>query len=285
MTKNNSDVSFHETSGDRSEKPEKTTTNWYEQQQEAKRLHYQNKALQAEQKSINFYQASNDAVAGIPPGQPVLVGHHSEKRHRRALSQSWDKMGKSVEAANQAKYYEDKAAAVGTGGISSDDPQAISKLEQQLNERSQRQELMKAANKLIKKGDRDGLLKLGYSQEEVEGLFLPDCWGDIGYPRCKLTNNNASIKRLKKRIDELIARESFEIAEFSHDGLTILHNSNINRILLFFDNKPSKEFRQLLKSNGFKWSPKNNAWQRHLNNSGIYHSNYIKNKFLELTSD
>lgn len=32
--------------------------------------------------------AAHDAVAGIPPGQPVLAGHHSERHHRAALARS-----------------------------------------------------------------------------------------------------------------------------------------------------------------------------------------------------
>lgn len=42
------------------------------------------------------------------------------------------------------------------------------------------------------------------------------------------------------------------------------------RIRLIFDNIPNEEIRTILKSNGFKWSPKNSAWQRQLTNNGIY---------------
>jgi len=31
----------------------------------------------------------------------------------------------------------------------------------------------------------------------------------------------------------------------------------------------------LLKSRGFRWSPRNEAWQRQLNNSGIYNAQYL----------
>ena len=42
------------------------------------------------------------------------------------------------------------------------------------------------------------------------------------------------------------------------------------RIRLIFDNIPDAETRDMLKNNGFKWSPKNSAWQRQLTSNGIY---------------
>jgi len=52
-----------------------------------------------------FLNASHDLVAHIPLGQPILVGHHSEGRHRRTLERSWALMGKAVEADGAAKYW------------------------------------------------------------------------------------------------------------------------------------------------------------------------------------
>jgi hypothetical protein len=70
---------------------------------------YQTSAQKAEQKSNEFYKKSNDAVSGIVAGQPILVGHHSEKRHRRDLNKSWNAMGKSVAESKKAEIYQDKA--------------------------------------------------------------------------------------------------------------------------------------------------------------------------------
>lgn len=43
-------------------------------------------------------------------GQPILVGHHSEARHRRDLDRSWNLLGKSVELSDKAESHENKAA-------------------------------------------------------------------------------------------------------------------------------------------------------------------------------
>lgn len=90
----------------------------------------------------------------------------------------------------------------------------------------------------------------------------------------ELQNNNAEIRRIKKRIEEL---KSFkEQAEkpvenkYPHvDGVKVVENSAAMRIQLIFDGKPEERTRDILKENGFKWSPKFGAWQRQLNINGI----------------
>lgn len=57
-------------------------------------------------KAAAEFGASSAAVAGIPLGQPILVGHHSEKRHRRDLDRSHRAMRRGVEANKQAKHTE-----------------------------------------------------------------------------------------------------------------------------------------------------------------------------------
>ena len=50
------------------------------------------------------HRAASDAISdGIPTGQPILVGHHSERRHRRDLERMHARDVKSWEAADAAK--------------------------------------------------------------------------------------------------------------------------------------------------------------------------------------
>lgn len=60
-------------------------------------------------------RASHDAVRHIPPGQPILVGHHSERRHRRDLQRSHSKMRKAIEADKHAKRLESSARQTRAG--------------------------------------------------------------------------------------------------------------------------------------------------------------------------
>jgi Domain of unknown function (DUF3560) len=51
-----------------------------------------------------------DAIAGVIPfGQPILVGHHSEKRHRRDLAKIDGHMRKAFEANEKRDHYERRA--------------------------------------------------------------------------------------------------------------------------------------------------------------------------------
>jgi hypothetical protein len=48
----------------------------------------------------------------IPLGQPILVGHHSEKRHRRDIERVQNLTRKSIDESDKAKYWSSRAAGV-----------------------------------------------------------------------------------------------------------------------------------------------------------------------------
>lgn len=75
----------------------------------AKAERYEEWADKARQRSDEAFERSNNAVAGIPLGQPILVGHHSEGMHRAAIKKSWAAMDKSVEEMHKAEAHESKA--------------------------------------------------------------------------------------------------------------------------------------------------------------------------------
>ena len=66
-------------------------------------------AQKAEERSSRYFEKSEAAVSGIVPGQPILVGHHSEKRHRAAIDKSWAAMGRGVEEGEKAENHLGKA--------------------------------------------------------------------------------------------------------------------------------------------------------------------------------
>lgn len=63
----------------------------------------------AMEKADAHYDASAEAVKDIPFGQPILVGHHSENKMRRAYEQSDSHMKKCVELMHKAEAHVDKA--------------------------------------------------------------------------------------------------------------------------------------------------------------------------------
>lgn len=93
-------------------------------------------------------------------GQPILIGHHSEKRDRNYRDKIHNTMGRSVEGGKKADYYAEKAETIkNNDAIFSDDPDALTKLEQKLGSLKENQEFTKAANRCVKKQDKEAFLK------------------------------------------------------------------------------------------------------------------------------
>lgn len=75
----------------------------------AKAERYQKWAASAEKKSDQYYQASQEGREFLSLGEPIKVGHHSEKRHRALIDRNWNRMGKSVAMSEKAEQHESKA--------------------------------------------------------------------------------------------------------------------------------------------------------------------------------
>src|SRR3546814_8527809 len=132
----------------------------------------------------------------IPFGQPILVGHYSEGRDRNYRQRIHNTYGKAFDLEKRADHYAQEAAAVGYGGISSDDPDAIQKLMHQVEQLTANQERMKKSNQVIRKhkdnpeGQHNDFLVLGYSKDSAQKLLTPEFAGRVSFPCSAFTNNN-----------------------------------------------------------------------------------------------
>lgn len=63
-------------------------------------------AASAERKSTDYYNRSNRDADFLSLGEPIKVGHHSERRHRKAIDDAWNNMGKSVAMGEKASEHE-----------------------------------------------------------------------------------------------------------------------------------------------------------------------------------
>ena len=86
----------------------------------------------------------------------------------------------------------------------------------------------------------------------------------------ELTNNNANIRRMRERLEQLEKAKNTETKEHDINGISVVANTEAMRIQLFFPGKPDDATRTLLKSNGFLWAPSVGAWQRQLTSNGRY---------------
>ncbi len=94
-------------------------------------------------------------------------------------------------------------------------------------------------------------------------------WYKKPYGPFEFTNNNAEIKRLAGRValfekKEARAEEAPAVQAVCGEGWKLVQNNELDRIQIIFDGKPDEATRTILKGNGFKWAPSQNAWQRQM---------------------
>ena len=178
------------------------------------------------------------------------------------------------EYQNIQKYLEKiRKILYGSDIIKSDDKDAVEKLQEKLDSLQKRQEQMKAVNAYYRKHKTlDGCPDL--SPEDIERLkqAMKADWHyqDKPYLSFELSNNNQNIHATKARLERLKAAKEKETTDYDTEHFKVVENTEMMRLQLFFDGKPDVEIREIVKRNGFKWSPKNECWQRQLTNNAKY---------------
>lgn len=269
------------------ENVESRPLNAYELKLEARRERYEDLAASASQASDATYQKARDMASVIPFGQPILVGHHSERRDRNYRGKIHTTFGKSFALQDKANHYARKAETVGTGGISSDDPDAVTKLTEKLAGLERSQVRMKAANKIIRspqttEGKILALVALGFCESSAAQVLEKDFAGRVGFPAYALSNNNAVIRSTQQRIKQLAANQQRATVERKGNGYTYREDVEENRVMFVFDAKPGPEVREkiclAMHAHGFKWSSTRTAWVRKLTPAGIWGAKQVKAK-------
>ena len=225
----------------------------------------------------------------IPMGQPILIGHHSERRHRRDIDRIDRNMRASIEAGKTAKRLEAAAdRAENPTAVSSDDPTAVDKLRTKLAGLEALQDRMRRANAIVlpehRKGDNDAgkwqdravarLLAEGLMGEaNARKLCEPDFANRLGFASYNLTNNGAEIRRVKARIETLERSAAApEHAPVTIGDVEIREDKGLNRVQIVFPGKPSEAVRTKLKACGFRWCRSEGAWQRQASAGAFEHA-------------
>ena len=219
---------------------------------EGKRERLEVRAIKAHGMSDQRWGAAHAAVAGIPFGQPILVGHHSERRHRRAIERADQNMRQSIALDKKAKHLASRAASVGHAGIASDDPEALQQLRAKLAEREQIQESFKAANKQQR--------------------------GSVAAYR--LSNNSAEIRRLRQRIEQI--EQLHQAAPIEQEGNGWQMGEDDGRIVLAFDQRQPAEVVTVVKAAGFVWARSRTAWARKVTANAVRAAERLAVRLAEL---
>jgi len=253
------------------------TTNTYTAKQDARRERLERSASRAAQAAEAAYRRATAATAGIEFGQPILVGHHSEGKHRAALRRSDTAMRRSVELTRQAAALATAAERVGTGGISSDDPEAVAKLADKRTALEIERDHMKAANAYYAKHKTlqgwdgpEALARHGRSTLQVQAFY------DKPFPPYALTNIGARIRAAAKRV-VVIEINAAEAATSETIGTAIIdaEPGEENRVTVRWPNRLSRDEYKAVRTMGFVWSPTRNGFTRKYSTAAIWAAQHL----------
>jgi hypothetical protein len=219
----------------------------YDSRREARIERLEARAAKAATEAQSRFAAEKAILDVIPMGQPILVGHHSEKGHRRDIDRARSHMAKGLEALRKSESLERRAdVAKSNVAISSDDPKAVALITEKLKKLESERETYKRMNKERRKKGEESL------------------------PSYLLTNLGSEIRRLEKRRQELLkATARVERDDITVDDWTLSVNKRSNRVELHGP-RPTADQKSFLKAEGWHWSPQGTCWQRMLSDSAIY---------------
>lgn len=269
--------------------------------QEAKRERLEDRADKAQNLASGHQKTADAIFNGIPMGQPILVGHHSEKRHRRDLARADRALRGSIDEAENANRLRQRAEGLGQHGISSDDPQASEKIAERIAQLEAKRDWMKAINAILRTKLREvrqrdpagdeatalaELCQAGtITQQEWTKLardFSMFPYHGLGFPAYALTNLGTNIRRLKDRVDSLARTATTQATTppqlRTGAGYEVFEDRDENRVCFRFPNQPSTAICQALRQAGFHWNRTLGAWTRLLNNSAWQGAAYVADR-------
>ena len=174
-----------------------------------------------------------------------------------------------------------KIKSVGTGPIDPTDPHAREMLEDRLQRLQDTLDKGKSMNAHYRKhktmkgfpGMTDET-----AAEMDEAISRAPAFAQTPFPDFELSSLRGKIKRTQEnlaKLDSLEQHKNDAANTLEFDGGKIFLNMEANRLQILFDEIPADDLRAALKSHGFKWSRKNEAWQRQLTRNAIYDAKHI----------
>jgi hypothetical protein len=226
------------------------------------------------EKAAEAFEAADRATEGIPFGQPILIGHHSEARHRAAIERSDNAMRRGSESVHMAEHHEEKAAGIERqleSSIFSDDPDAIEALTAKADAIDAGRARCKVVNAAFRQAQGENsaeklahMLQRGTISEkeatDAGRLFSLCPYEHQPYPAYHLTNLGAKARTARQRIEEVKART--ERAE-SAGGVLIVRHPEANWCTVTFAEKPDREILDALRTAGYRWG--GGSWSGYLN--------------------
>lgn len=227
----------------------------------------------------NAYNRNGASCPSVMVCGPANFPTRKKERQNARESALWEEY-------NTIKDMLRRIEQVGTGPVDLADPHAGEILSDQLQKLTSRLERVKALNSYYRKHQTfkgfpdltdEAAADMDRSFEELKARAP---YVTKPFPDYELTSLRGKIKRVQARIAELEALKTQSEQpqeDTAFDGGRVVRNATENRLQILFDAIPDADTRQALKSHGFRWSPRNQAWQRQLTKNAEYAAKQILN--------
>ncbi|MBU1080932.1 MAG: DUF3560 domain-containing protein [Spirochaetes bacterium] len=206
------------------------------------------RAAKVQREANASFNRGHEMASIIPLGQPILIGHYSERRDRSYRARIDTQYRRSAELSNYASDLERRSRAAATNDtIYADALDPVAEIDAKLAALRAKREAIKARP----------------------------------HQSYELSNLGANIRRYEARREQLAALKSSARTERQVGDITVIEDPELARIQLVFEGKPAPEIRDVLKQHGFRWAPSVGAWQRQLNNAGRYAARQVLEKLAQ----
>lgn len=247
----------------------------YEAKRQARYERLQAAASKAAADSESLLDQAHRMAEVIPFGQPILVGHHSERRDRNYRARIENKYRKGYELYKRAQDLQSRAESVENNtAIFSDDPSAPDKLAAKVQELEELQATYKAINKAHTAYLKNPASLTTCGLSEKYQTLIRTWTPAYGYEKhpiqpYQLSNLSANIRTAKQRLEQVQKRQAMETTTETINGVSIECNPSENRIRVQFPARLSPEHYNTMKHNGFRWSPTLKAFSAYCNRHSL----------------
>lgn len=251
------------------------------------------KQREAEYKQLitEYYNDSNSRFANNPSWMVTGRSNYNVRRaeklsnaaHNKAqeYEEKLERFEQNTQRKLKSMETEDKQISYWRNGkykygekIDPADPLAEKKYQAKIDYLTENNEKSKAANKYWNKNHTMTGFE-GFSEETNQKLNsqFKRIYGDnVQNAKSPFSTDSAEIRRNKQQLEQLKNRKvsASSGGNTKFNGGEVIRNAEANRLQLKFDGIPDAATRQKLKSEGWRWSPKNGVWQRQLTDNAEY---------------
>lgn len=225
-------------------------------------------AGKASARSEAAFDAAGKRAEAIPFGQPILIGHHSEKRDRNYRARIHAGMDRGLAESKKAKHHESKARGLSIAletSIFDDDPDALDKLRAKAEALDATRQTMKAANAAWKRSGLSGVVEILGETATAEAMQRAALGRhERPYPAYALSNMGAEIRRCRERIKAIEHRRKREGEAVEAGGVVVRRHEAHDWCTVTFAEKPDRAVLAALRAAGYGWAK--GSWSGRLAN-------------------